>query len=59
MVDETLLELPRDLVVVDVGVASVVGDAKQNDVAVEQKVVCFQNAPKKFETFIAPSLKEN
>ena len=32
MVNEALLELPGDLVEVDVGVARVIGDAEQDDV---------------------------
>ena len=56
MVNETLLELPGDLVEVDVGVARVVGDAEEDDVAVEVEVVGLQDALQEVEALVAPRL---
>ena len=58
MVDQTLFEFPSNLVKVDVDVASVVGDAKQNDVTVVVKLARFQNALHEIEALFAPSLIE-
>ena len=56
MINEALLQLPGDLVEVDVGVARVVGDAEQDDVAVEVEVVGFQDALQEVEALLAPGL---
>ena len=56
MINEALLQLPGDLVEVDVGVARVVGDAEQDDVTIEVEVVGFQDALQEVEALLAPSL---